>query len=310
MVERLISEIAADTDSGAAEVLKRAAEVFTVPVSATADRSAVLSLCVAVVRAQPAMAPLMNLASEIVRTSDRPQSAAEVARRFVEAAENALVECSLHAGRLIHDGSIVLTHSRSSSVLAAFRQAKKDGKRFEVVATESRPRFEGRRLALELVAEGIPVTLIADAAACAIEHIDIVLVGADKVTPVDVINKIGTRMIALAARERQTTVYAVAETSKFINTEGLTPLDPPANPRELWEEAPAGIRLLNRYFEPTPLGHFTAIVTELGELEPNEAAKHASTRRLEPALLEALLDYAAGVKDRFGTMLAAQPCAD
>jgi translation initiation factor 2B subunit (eIF-2B alpha/beta/delta family) len=124
---------------------------------------------------------------------------------------------SLVASELIGEGSRVLTHSRSSTVKAALICARRSGKTFRVIATESRPLCEGRTLASELAREGIRVTLIADAAVAAkIDDVDFVITGADRISPGLLVNKIGTRMIALAANEKGVPVYALADMSKLL----------------------------------------------------------------------------------------------
>ena len=184
------------------------------------------------------------------------------------------------------DNAVVLTHSRSSTVLRALLKARREGKRLTVVVTESRPLLEGRTLAEELAREGVVVTLIADAAAAlALQRVDLVLLGGDKVTPLSLVNKIGTRMISLAAQERGVPVYGLCDSSKFINIDARTFFnDEQRSADELWPAAPKGIAVMNRYFEPTPLGCFTKIITEEGPLAVEEAARRAEANFIEKAL--------------------------
>jgi translation initiation factor 2B subunit (eIF-2B alpha/beta/delta family) len=279
-VLRALDEIASDNRSGAAEILRRAAALYSQLDSASAQET-IDSLSVELARAQPRMSPLIRMANEVLKSS--PDAAA----RFVEEATRAAGAAATHAAKLIDEGARVLTHSRSSTVLEAFAQARRVGKSFAVVATESRPLFEGRTLAEALVKQDVPVTVIIDAAAAlAIKEIDLVLVGADAITPVNVINKVGTRMIALAAREQGIQVFSVCDTSKFICEDCLPPeQEHPA--AELWPNAPAEISITNRYFESTPLALFTGIVTEHGILSSNQAAQQAAEVSIEGRLVEA-----------------------
>jgi translation initiation factor 2B subunit (eIF-2B alpha/beta/delta family) len=96
-------------------------------------------------------------------------------------------------------------------------------------------------------------------------------------------------MIVLAARERDLPVYSLCDSSKFIcrDYSGLANRDaPPA--AELWPDAPPGIALTNRYFEPTPLAYFTGIITEDGVLTIEEAARRAGQASIENELVDAL----------------------
>src|SRR5262249_5189575 len=157
---------------------------------------------------------------ELTAARARPfDSALKTAADFLAGAEAATLKISKHASDLIADGAIVLTHSRSSNVLSSLLESKRRAVSFSVVATESRPLLEGRTLAEQLASSGVPVTLIADAAAAAsLAGVRLVLVGADRVTPSDVANKIGTRMIALAARDQNIPIYALCDRTKFISS--------------------------------------------------------------------------------------------
>ena len=304
-VRMAMDEIASDNTSGAAEILRRAANIFsllnTMQIQlagggAELARRAVLDTSVELVRAQPDMCPLVRLASATVSASRLASTASEVlisaedaARKLVESAAAKARSAALHAADLIRDRSSVLTHSRSSTVIEAFINARRNGRYFSVIATESRPMFEGRTLAKTLSAEGIQVTLIADAAASLImDRTDFVMLGADKITPLNLVNKIGTRMTALAARERGLPIYVVCDTLKFIPADYAWGSDCSRSPDELWPDAPGEVVVLNRYFEPTPLSHLTAIVTEDGALSPEEASRRAEAVRLDQLLLDAL----------------------
>src|SRR5262249_8335040 len=152
-------------------------------------------------------------------------------------------------------------HSRSSTVAAALFAAHRRGKQFRVIATESRPLLEGRSLSRELAEQGVPVTLIADAAAAEIlSETDLILVGADRITPFTMTNKIGTRMIALAARERGVPILVACDTSKFTSLRGAESVKQ-RPPEELWVDSCPGASVKNFYFEDSPLALFEGFIT-------------------------------------------------
>jgi len=300
MIERIIRQVAEDNKSGAAEILRRASQAVSLLEAFEQDtiesaRRAVVDTCTAIARAQPDMAPLMNLASAVVqaahlatRAGEVSEAAAARARAFSDDAARAAAVAASQAAGLIGEGATILTHSRSSTVLAALKQAKASGKCFRVIATESRPMLEGRAMAESLARANISVALIADAAASSVlEKADGVLIGADKVTPEYLINKVGTRMIALAARERDVPAYAICDTSKFTSIQANLTADQ-RSAGELWPAAPQGVEVLNSYFEPTPLDYFTAIITEVGNLQPQQARQRAEEMVIHQALLDAL----------------------
>ncbi len=172
----------------------------------------------------------------------------------------------------------ILTHSASR----ACREALLAWNRGEVIITESRPKREGRGLARELARAGLRVTLISDAQlGLWASRCDAVLVGADAISDDDyLVNKAGTRLAVLAAREAGIPCYAVTQTFKIC---------PPKWPLALAPQSPsdlarvAGVRVANVVFDATPLSWFTEILTEKGMLTPELLL--ATRRRLERAPL-------------------------
>jgi translation initiation factor eIF-2B subunit delta len=303
-IDAAIRIIAADNRSGAAEILSRVERVFTPLASSTLQtndslesaRDSVLNICVALVQAQPDMSPILRVASEALaasRAHEEPHDvfkfAGQSALSFIQHSINAARDVAVNAARTIINGDIILTHSRSSSVFAALNQAKLDGKVFEIITTESRPGMEGRRLAADLYDRGIKVMLITDAAAAlALDRATKIFVGADTVTPENLVNKMGTRMIALAAREKGLPIYALCDSSKFINLTDTSVSQKQGSTAEVWEAAPEGVEISNRYFEPTPLNLITGFVTEEGVLTADAAASIAQAATIETILVESL----------------------
>jgi translation initiation factor 2B subunit (eIF-2B alpha/beta/delta family) len=306
VVDDAINQIASDINSGAAEILLHAGAVFTLLKDRVSQdrednfqfaQQTIIETCIALARAQPDMSPLLRLANEALSAAQTAtdarltfKRAEDAALAFIAKAHRAAHAAAAHSATLIRDNVTVLTHSRSSTVLAAFAEAKRAGRIFSVVATESRPMLEGRELAESLAGQDIPVTVIADAAvALAMDSVDLVMVGADRITPLDLVNKIGTRMIALATRERGLPLYALCDSSKFISKNYLGfSTDHQSRGEELWPNAPTGVEVINRYFEPTPLAHFTGIVTDDGLLSSESAASLAENASIDSVLVGAL----------------------
>lgn len=301
-----IRDIAFDNQSGAAEILRRAEGVFSLlrdessrhaPISIEDAQVSIREASIALAKAQPYMSSLLRLASAALSAAraeatgrNALEAASRAARGFVESATNSAHAAAMRAVSLIREGSKVLTHSRSSTVLQALLEARRAGKQFKVIATESRPMLEGRKSAHELSSEGIHVTVIADAAASLfIESADLILVGADRITPGHIVNKVGTKMIALAARERGVPIYAVCETSKFVAADYFADvIRDQRDPSELWPDAPEGVVVQNRYFETIPLVFFTGFVTERGALSDSEASACAGEADIDPELVDLL----------------------
>ena len=172
----------------------------------------------------------------------------------------------------IKDDSIVFTHCHSSTVTRLLAKAKADGKNFKVICTETRPAFQGRITARELVELGIETTFIVDSATRTfMGNVDLVVVGADAITSEgNVVNKIGTGGIAVLAHEARKPFYVVSELLKFDpeTLEGECEKIEQRNPNEVWNEAPAKLSVKNPAFDVTPNRYIHGLICEEGIIAP------------------------------------------
>ncbi|MFB3889500.1 MAG: translation initiation factor eIF-2B [Candidatus Bathyarchaeia archaeon] len=177
----------------------------------------------------------------------------------------------------IRDGAVIFTHCRSSTVTYLLAKAKREGKSFEVVCTETRPAFQGRITAKEMLTLGVKTTFIVDSAARSfINDVDLVLVGADAITSEgNVVNKIGTGTIALLAREARKPFYVVSELLKFdpATLYGEYERIEERSRDEVWKEAPAELNVRNPAFDVTPRDFIHGIVCEEGIVSPHSVAE-------------------------------------
>jgi len=176
---------------------------------------------------------------------------------------------------LIKDGETVMTHCQSDTVASIFRKAYDDGKKIKVLATEARPRHQGHLTAKILAEYGIPVTLIIDSAAHYMMkklRVDKVFFGADTVTvDGDLVNKIGSSQIALAAKHLDIPVLVAAESLKF-NPRSIFGRDVEIEMRDPKEVAEIpGVEILNPAFDVTESEYIDMIITEDGVMPPAAA---------------------------------------
>lgn len=187
-----------------------------------------------------------------------------------------------HGAALIDDGDTVLTHCNTGTMatvsygtaFGVIRTAISQGKKVKVIATESRPRLQGARItAYEALSDKIPATLIVDSTvgiAMSKGMVDKVLVGADRITKTAVINKVGTFMIALAAKHHNIPFYSAAPATTFdLSAESAAVSIEERDPSEVTEIrgkriAPKGIKVFNPAFDVTPLELVTAVITDRG----------------------------------------------
>jgi translation initiation factor eIF-2B subunit delta len=140
-----------------------------------------------------------------------------------------------------------------------------------VIISEARPTHEGIRVAKEMVRAGISTTMITEAQMSLFAHeADAVVVGADSVLPEgDFINKIGTRLLALAARDADVPFYSATETLKVTAPSEPMPFAPEeGKAKEICSEKWLEVR--NVYYELTPARLVTAYITEQGVRDPAE----------------------------------------
>jgi translation initiation factor 2B subunit (eIF-2B alpha/beta/delta family) len=283
-----------DNTSGAREIavralqlLQRASTLSEAPTS-TQLIDELADLAVKVVRSKPEMASVFSVANRALVEAEAYEAAelgearvAIIARLqdLVHGLDDTFQAATRNAADLIHNGDVVFTYSRSSTVLGALKLAKEAGKLFDVVTAESRPNLEGRTLAKELAELQVHVRVVVDAIlGTAIQGADRVLVGADAITTTDVVNKAGTRLAALAARENKVPFHVASELGKawIKKSDPIVTLlaGRMRDPKEVWDHAPYGVEVVNLYFDLTPLADVTNIVNEDGTHTSTEFWDH------------------------------------
>jgi methylthioribose-1-phosphate isomerase len=181
-------------------------------------------------------------------------------------------------GVLTHCNAGALATCGYGTALGVIRSAVAAGKRIHVFADETRPFLQGARLtAWELMADGIPTTVICDNMAASLMCsgvIQAVVVGADRIAANgDVANKIGTYNVAILAREHGIPFYVAAPWST-IDLATATGEAIPIEERPAVEVThhggkqltPNGVGIRNPAFDVTPARYVTAIITERGVL--------------------------------------------
>jgi methylthioribose-1-phosphate isomerase len=227
----------------------------------------------------------------VLRSAD--SSMAEIKRRIVAEAdamyEEDIAACKAmgaFGGALLPEEGGVLTHCNAGALatcgygtaLGVIRSAVEQGKRIHVYADETRPFLQGARLtAWELMADGIPTTVICDNMAASLMRagkIQAVVVGADRIAANgDFANKIGTYNVAILAKEHGIPFYCAAPWSTIDLATGTGDAIP-IEERSAVEVThhggkqltPHGVGICNPAFDVTPAKYVTAIFTERGVL--------------------------------------------
>ncbi len=283
----LIEEIKNNKTDGASELARQAVKVLKIAAEHSQANSTKEFLLEQkeieqrLISVRPAMSPVTNIVSHLLNTLIRKaarmdldsirQLAISEADKLVTDSLKAIAQIAKYSSRLIINGDKIMTHSYSSTVVAALKEAFSKHADVEVVATRSGPGRTGERIARELGDHGIPVTFIDDTAVgLYISKVNKVMVGADRVCADGaVVNGIGTYQLALVSERDKIPFYVLCDTLKF---------DPKlkSSEVELEEKEPSEIvepgklspevRIKNPYFDITPLELVTAVVTENGLL--------------------------------------------
>lgn len=185
---------------------------------------------------------------------------------FIEVGKTYLTHCN--AGALATAGQ--------GTALSVFYEAKKAGKQFRVISSETRPFLQGARLtSWELCKNGIDTTLITDnmvAHLMSLGKIDGIVVGSDRIAANgDVANKIGTYALGCLAEKHKIPLYVVAPTST-VDLQTACGKDIEIEERP-WQEVtsffgtatcPSEVKVFNPAFDVTPFPLVTAIISEKG----------------------------------------------
>ena len=288
--EEILQEIRANNTSGAAQLAQRGVELLLNALK-QGNADEVIALGKALIDAQPAMAPMVNLVNHLFHAIESLRDPDTIREKGTAALQSFLASLITspekirgHALPLIKGKKVVMTLSYSSTVLQVLSYAQG----IEVICPEGRPLLEGLRTARELGAKGIRVRLVVDFAALAlVDGCDLVMVGADAITPEGVVNKIGTYGLALAAKDNGVPFYVLASTEKFLPLPFSHALRiEKRDPKEITEETiPHGV-VENFYFDSTPLDLITGVVTQEGMISEKEVRQRLEGIRISEGLKE------------------------
>ena len=234
-----------------------------------ASKTDLEEFALSMVKAQPNMGSLWNLANGVLHRSADPLSVASFCASFAEHCSGAAARVAEHVAPEV-SGRRVLTSSSSSAVFHTLLKASSRAGT-SVIVCESRPMREGVLMARELGRMGVGVTVIADAAAALLlSESSVAIAGADAVNKEGVIGKIGLAHIALACEARGTPLLILADSAKFAPV----PLSKdPRDPSELLEPGIPGVSADNRYFEHVGFDHVPSLYSETGRLSTEDAQR-------------------------------------
>ncbi|MEW5988463.1 MAG: s-methyl-5-thioribose-1-phosphate isomerase [Chloroflexota bacterium] len=228
-----------------------------------------------------------------------PEGAAEAILGFVnseiERGNQVARACGRQAAGLLQDGDRVLTHCIAGAAFCwMLWYAKLDGKTIHVIASETRPYFQGARLTAQSCLEmDVDCALITDGMSAHLMsqgQIDKFICAADRITlDGHIANKVGTLQHAIAA-------HYFGRPFFVLGYDGPDPDSPTAASIVIEERDPAeifqargregvvrtAVEGINGYypaFDITPPELITAVVTDRGILEPQYLRAYFEAKR-------------------------------
>lgn len=194
-------------------------------------------------------------------------------KALIEDAKKAIIENGKH---LLVDGGSYLTICHSSTTVALFAAARASGAYFNIHVAETRPLFQGRITAKELIEHGFEdVTMVIDDVAVAliegrIGKIDAVFVGADLLTDKGFVNKVGTLAVICAAARKNIPAYCLTSLLKYDPRPYDSSVIEARSSEEIWNEAPKGLKFYAPAFDFVPFYENVRPVCESGVIAGND----------------------------------------
>jgi len=162
---------------------------------------------------------------------------------------------------ILKDSERIVTLSNSKTIIEILVRLNKLRK-ISVVVGESRPQFEGRIMAKKLLKNKINVEIIPDVLLPdAVEKADAAIIGADSILlNGNVVNKIGSRSLAIVCKYLMKPFYVLATTDKVSNKKKYFPEK--RNGNEIWNYNHKFLTKTNYYFEIVEKGLITKVITD------------------------------------------------
>lgn len=197
--------------------------------------------------------------------------------------ERAKAEIVRNGTDLLIESDALLTHCHSSTAEQILENVFRRAPKLKVYATETRPLFQGHITVQHLLEKGIETVMIVDSAAPMFilsekqPDVDAVIIGCDEIMEDGgVINKIGSLQIALACDYGEKPLYVATTLLKLdLSVKKSVPQIEFRSGKEVWQDAPEDLTVINPAFELIPQSLITGLITEGGIIIPQEVEKTA-----------------------------------
>lgn len=296
-INTLIDALSRDHRRGATEIVEDIGEILMrIGEVGSEDREAGEALfrraVKRLVKSQPTMASVLNILNRACLAREESEEnwglfqdrIAGLLKRY----QNARQEMLNRWEELPPAPRALITFSNSSTAAALVVKCFEAGRVGEVFLSEARPVNEGLILARKLIAQGVKVTLFSDAALMStVDKADAVWVGGDSLSEKGLVNKIGSKALAILARTAGIPFISLMATDKVLSPQ-LRPYlhNLRQNPRELVGEEIKGLNVVNEYYEEVPLDLVSEVFSEYGLRKPHQLLALVGEEPVSPLFLQ------------------------
>ncbi|KAF2736064.1 nagb/rpia/CoA transferase-like protein [Polyplosphaeria fusca] len=222
-------------------------------------------------------------------------------RERVTMADQLIAETAV---KKIEPGDVILTYASSSIVEQSLLRAHQNGVDFSVIVVDSKPLFEGKRLARNLAKHGLRVRyFLISGSAHAVKDATKVFLGAHAMMSNGrLYSRVGTALVSMLASSMSIPVIVLCESVKFTERvaldsivtnevapadellseperQALLPLKPKSEEGEeegqdtkgvmKWIESAENLQILQVLYDVTPAEYINMVITEYGSLPPS-----------------------------------------
>lgn len=272
--------IALNREKGAAELYREALDIvekwFT---HEQKEEDAFIRILSALFKAQPSMAPMLNLVNQLLIAVeegwDKVERKISALRERHETSLKRIIE---HAEKRLNRITYFATVSYSSTIVEAVKSLSARRK-LKLIIPEGIPGEHGVRTAKKLKNHA-EVVLCSDAfAPSCVKDADTLITGADAITKSHIINGCGTYPMALACKETGIPYVVLADTQKLL-PDGLAAYH--TIERMTYERDKMAV--IHSLFDKTPLSYAAEIITEEGVFTKDAVKEKIEGIRVSPLI--------------------------
>jgi len=297
----LIDSISKDHRRGAAEIVENIAELYIAitkigqkePEAADQLFSRGVKI---LARSQPTMAPVLNFLNRVclirMRLGDNWKELTRAIKDLHEKGKSQIDAMLARIEELPRVDGVLMTFSNSSTAAQIIIACQNLNYPSKVICSEGRPVMEGLVMARRLTTGGVPVTVYTDAALMSkIDEVDAVWVGGDSLSHDGLVNKVGSRALAMLAKAHDIPFISLMSSYKLMSP-SLYPFFRylPQNPREIASDDADDLDVINEYYEQIPLNMIDYIFTEKGLSKPEELLEDIREEVVCDAFRQLVLD--------------------